>query len=143
RYERAVHDRDGHQDAERRSRLTDCSSICSTVNTLSVVCVQMPSLGCVGAVSGVRTSHGPSRQLPRHRHFVAPGLLSSGYRRHNRAGSVAGLLVSMHGVGIYWQRYGSDPNLKLTREPEALEAIDPFVAEQEAGYPVRIEALGL
>ena len=27
----------------------------------------------------------------------------------------AGLLVSMHGAGIYRQRYGSDPNLKLTR----------------------------
>jgi hypothetical protein len=55
----------------------------------------------------------------------------------------AGLLVSMHGVGIYRQRYGSDPTLKLTREPEALEAIDAFVAEQEAGYPDRITALQL
>ena len=45
----------------------------------------------------------------------------------------AGLLVSMHGAGIYRQRYGSDPNLKLTREAEALEAIDAFVDEQEAG----------
>ena len=55
----------------------------------------------------------------------------------------AGLLVSMHGAGIYRQRYGSDPNLKLTREPEALAAIDAFVADQEAGYGSRIEALGL
>jgi hypothetical protein len=55
----------------------------------------------------------------------------------------AGLLVSMHGAGIYRQRYGSDLNLKLTREPEAQEAIDAFVAEQEDGYPGRIEALGL
>jgi len=53
----------------------------------------------------------------------------------------AGLLVSMHGAGIYRQRYGSDPNLKLTREPEALAAIDAFVDEQEAGYVSRIEAL--
>jgi hypothetical protein len=44
----------------------------------------------------------------------------------------AGLLISMQGAGIYRQRYGSDPNLKLTREPEAREAIDAFVAEQEA-----------
>jgi uncharacterized protein DUF3891 len=55
----------------------------------------------------------------------------------------AGLLISMHGAGIYRQRYGSDPNLKLTRQPEAVEAIDAFVAEQEAGYPGRIETLGL
>jgi hypothetical protein len=55
----------------------------------------------------------------------------------------AGLLISMHGAGIYRQRYGSDPNLKLTREPEAVEAIDAFVAEQEEGYPARIDALGL
>jgi hypothetical protein len=55
----------------------------------------------------------------------------------------AGLLISMHGAGIYRQRYGSDPNLKLTREPEAQEAVDAFVAEQEEGYPGRIEALGL
>ena len=55
----------------------------------------------------------------------------------------AGLLISMHGAGIYRQRYGSDPNLKLTREPEALEAINAFVDEQEHGYPARIEQLGL
>jgi hypothetical protein len=55
----------------------------------------------------------------------------------------AGLLISMHGAGIYRQRYGADPSLKLTRQPEALEAIEAFVAEQEAGYQGRIEALGL
>jgi hypothetical protein len=55
----------------------------------------------------------------------------------------AGLLVSMHGAGIYRQRYGSDPNLKLTREQEAVEAIDAFVAEQEASHPSRMEALGI
>ena len=31
----------------------------------------------------------------------------------------AGLLVSMHGAGIYRQRYGSDTSLGLTRAPEA------------------------
>src|ERR1041384_4496619 len=30
----------------------------------------------------------------------------------------AGLLVSMHGAGIYRQRYGLDPALSLTRAPE-------------------------
>jgi Protein of unknown function (DUF3891) len=46
----------------------------------------------------------------------------------------AGLLVSMHGAGIYRQRYGLDPGLGLTRAAEALEEIDAFVAEQEAKF---------
>jgi hypothetical protein len=46
----------------------------------------------------------------------------------------AGLLVSMHGAGIYKQRYGLDPGLGLTRAAEAREEIDAFVAEQEAKF---------
>jgi hypothetical protein len=46
----------------------------------------------------------------------------------------AGLLVSMHGAGIYKQRYGLDPGLGLTRAAEAQEAVDAFVAEQEAKF---------
>jgi Protein of unknown function (DUF3891) len=46
----------------------------------------------------------------------------------------AGLLVSMHGAGIYRQRYGLDPALKLTRAPELQEEVDAFVAEQEATF---------
>jgi hypothetical protein len=55
----------------------------------------------------------------------------------------AGLLISMHGAGIYSQRYGSDLNLKLTREREAQREIDAFVAEQEEGYPARMQSLEL
>jgi Protein of unknown function (DUF3891) len=55
----------------------------------------------------------------------------------------AGLLISMHGAGIYRQRYGSDLTLKLTREQEALREIEAFVAEQEARYASRTEALGI
>ena len=47
----------------------------------------------------------------------------------------AGLLVSMHGAGIYRQRYGADPSLALTRAPEVQTLVDAFVAEQEAAYP--------
>lgn len=57
--------------------------------------------------------------------------------------SYAGLLVSMHGAGIYRQRYGSDPALGLTRAGPAKEAIDAFVAEQEAGYQPGMERLGI
>ena len=46
----------------------------------------------------------------------------------------AGLLVSMHGAGIYRQRYGLDPGLALTRAPEVQEQVDAFVAEQEAKF---------
>jgi Protein of unknown function (DUF3891) len=46
----------------------------------------------------------------------------------------AGLLVSMHGAGIYRQRYGLDPSLSLTRAPEVQELVDAFVAEQEATF---------
>jgi Protein of unknown function (DUF3891) len=46
----------------------------------------------------------------------------------------AGLLVSMHGAGIYRQRYGLDPGLGLTRAPEVQEEVDAFVAEQETKF---------
>jgi hypothetical protein len=46
----------------------------------------------------------------------------------------AGLLVSMHGAGIYRQRYGLDPGLGLTRAAEAQDDVDAFVAEQEAKF---------
>jgi hypothetical protein len=46
----------------------------------------------------------------------------------------AGLLVSMHGAGIYKQRYGLDTALGLARAAEAQADVDAFVAEQEAKF---------
>lgn len=46
----------------------------------------------------------------------------------------AGLLVSMHGAGIYKQRYGLDTALGLTRAAEVADEVDAFVAEQEAKF---------
>jgi hypothetical protein len=46
----------------------------------------------------------------------------------------AGLLVSMHGAGIYRQRYGLDLALSLTRAPEVRGEVEAFVAEQEAKF---------
>ena len=46
----------------------------------------------------------------------------------------AGLLVSMHGAGIYRQRYGLDTALGLTRAAEVQDEVDAFVAEQEAKF---------
>jgi hypothetical protein len=55
----------------------------------------------------------------------------------------AGLLVSMHGAGIYRQRYGRDPAHGLSRAAEVQELVDEFVAEQEVGYDDRIAAVGV
>ena len=46
----------------------------------------------------------------------------------------AGLLLSMHGAGIYKQRYGLDPGLGLARAEEVRGDVDAFVAEQEAKF---------
>ncbi len=54
----------------------------------------------------------------------------------------AGMLVSMHGAGIYRQRYGRDPALGLSRAAEAQKLVDEFVAEQEAGYEQRLAQVG-
>ena len=55
----------------------------------------------------------------------------------------AGLLVSMHGSGIYLQRYGRDTSLGLTRAAEVQELVDAFITEQEAGYEARIAETGV
>jgi hypothetical protein len=55
----------------------------------------------------------------------------------------AGLLVSMHGAGIYRQRYGEDPGLRLTHADEVAEQVDAFVAEQEASAEQRAAAAGV
>jgi hypothetical protein len=55
----------------------------------------------------------------------------------------AGLLVSMHGAGIYRHRYGRDPGLRLTFAAEVEEQVDAFVAEQEAAYEGRAAEVGV
>lgn len=55
----------------------------------------------------------------------------------------AGLLVSMHGAGIYTGRYGTQPSLGLTRAAEHRDEIDRFVVEQEATHASRAATLGV
>jgi hypothetical protein len=55
----------------------------------------------------------------------------------------AGLLVSMHGAGIYRQRYGRDLGLSLTHAEAVADEVETFVEEQEGRYPERIAALGV
>jgi hypothetical protein len=54
----------------------------------------------------------------------------------------AGMLVSMHGVGIYKQRFGTDPTLKESHEPEVQAVVEAFVAEQETSWPAQRAAIG-
>lgn len=55
----------------------------------------------------------------------------------------AGLLVSMHGAGIYRGRYGLQPGLRLTFAQDAREQVDAFVAEQERGFARRDAEAGV
>jgi uncharacterized protein DUF3891 len=55
----------------------------------------------------------------------------------------AGLLVSMHGSGIYRHRYGTQPELQLSHADDVKELVDTFVAEQEEAYPARMTAAGV
>jgi hypothetical protein len=49
----------------------------------------------------------------------------------------AGLLVSMHGAGIYRRRYGLQPELQLTFADGARREVDAFVAEQEGAFEAK------
>ena len=53
----------------------------------------------------------------------------------------AGLMLSMHGAGIYNGRYGTQPSLERTHPPHVKKLVDAFVAEQEQA-PARTAALG-
>lgn len=55
----------------------------------------------------------------------------------------AGLLVSMHGAGIYTGRYGTDPQLKLTFARDEQQQVDSFVKEQEDRYDEIAGELGI
>lgn len=55
----------------------------------------------------------------------------------------SGLLVSMHGAGIYRQRYGEDPGLRLSHADEVAELVDAFVADQEGRHEEQAAAAGV
>lgn len=77
-------------------------------------------------------------QVPVHLTFYRAGIAAI-----TDEDSYAGLLVSMHGAGIYQQRYGRDPALKLTHADEVAELVEEFVAEQEAAYERRAAEAGV
>jgi hypothetical protein len=55
----------------------------------------------------------------------------------------AGLLVSMHGAGIYRGRYGTQPSLKLTFADEVRDQVEAFVTEQEELQKRLVARLGV
>jgi hypothetical protein len=55
----------------------------------------------------------------------------------------AGLLQSMHGAGIYRNRYGLQDTLRMSLAPEAEELVESFVAGEERTHPVRMAELGV
>jgi len=77
-------------------------------------------------------------QVPAHLAFYRAGIAAV-----TDEDPYAGLLVSMHGAGIYRQRYGAQPELKLSRAAEVMGLVEGFVEEQESGYAARVEAIGV
>jgi hypothetical protein len=86
---------------------------------------------------------------PKPRNFLDVQILShlAFYRAQIRAvgdeDPYAGLLISMHGCGIYNGRYGTDPALKLTFAPLDQSAVTDFVNEQEGRRDELIKELGV
>ena len=77
-------------------------------------------------------------QVPAHLAFYRAGIAAI-----SDEDSYAGLLVSMHGTGIYRQRYGEDPGLKLTFADDVADLVNAFVAEQEGEHEERAAAAGV
>jgi hypothetical protein len=73
-------------------------------------------------------------QIPAHLAFYRAGIAAI-----TDEDPYAGLLVSMHGAGIYRQRYGEDPGLRLAQAADRAALVDAFVAEQEDSVPARLE----
>lgn len=55
----------------------------------------------------------------------------------------AGVLASMHAVGLYNQRYGTDPSLKMTLEDTRRDEVNAFLGELQAEHDRRAVALGI
>ena len=55
----------------------------------------------------------------------------------------AGLILSMHGAGIYKYRYGLQSDLRMRFVDEVAMDAQAFVSEQEASFPRRLADLGI
>ncbi|MEA2324369.1 MAG: hypothetical protein QOD81_4219 [Solirubrobacteraceae bacterium] len=91
-----------------------------------------PQLDATGAPATFFKTH-----IPSHLAFWRAGVAA--ITEHD---PYAGLLVSMHGAGIYRGRYGTQPEMKMALAGDVEQLVDAFVAEQEEGYPQRRADLG-
>jgi len=55
----------------------------------------------------------------------------------------AGVLASMHAAGLYTNRYGTDPALKMTMEDTERGLVDAFIAERNEAHDAKAEELGV
>ena len=55
----------------------------------------------------------------------------------------AGLMVAMHGAGLYRERYGTQPGLRNRWADLYRDEIEAFVASVETTYPARVAELGI
>src|SRR5262245_10850798 len=55
----------------------------------------------------------------------------------------AGLILSMHGAGIYKRRYGLQSDLVMRFVDDAADDARAFIDDQEQSFPVRIAELGI
>lgn len=55
----------------------------------------------------------------------------------------AGMMISMHGAGIYNGRYGTQPSLGLTDQARHADLVEEFVREQEERYRAISAELGV
>ena len=69
-------------------------------------------------------------QAPSHLAFYRAAIVDI-----TRQDPYSGLLVSMHGAGIYRDRYGVHPSLKVISPSAYRDEVDSFVDEMEASYP--------
>lgn len=77
-------------------------------------------------------------QVPSHLAFYRAAIVA--VREHD---PYAGVIVAMHCAGIYRQRYGVQPDLRLTFVDEVRELADEFVAEQERDFEASAARLGI
>jgi hypothetical protein len=55
----------------------------------------------------------------------------------------AGLIASMHGAGIYRNRYGLQDSLRMSLAGDVRELVELFVQGEEKSHPVRMAELGV
>jgi hypothetical protein len=70
-------------------------------------------------------------------------LYSAGIAALTAEDPYAGLILSMHGAGIYKNRYGLQPDHRMRFVDEMSTEVQTFIADQEEGFQGRLADLGI